>query len=305
MRTAPIWILAVVALSACGNYSNEDVEFLSAIPSREQLSSKYAGTNSATALRTQALVSAIAVGEQSQLANDARNASTSFNTFLFQVLDLLDGVTKIAPSERQPNERIWGPFPDDKHPGWTAQMVMTRDGAKFSYHVDEQPPGSSSWVTIVRGDFTATGGLRKGVGDLHLLIQQAHDAGFSNPGDDMTIASVDFAYKTDQPPTTVDLTVSKIGVAQPVFDYSYLENADTSGQARFTFTDPVNQNTLDILARWTSTTSGRADATVIYGSQVGGTWVECWDSSLNVLYSNQSWAPPAVGDAAQCVFGAP
>ena len=308
MRTMPslsVLALAALALSACGNYSNDDVEFLSAIPSREQLASKYATGQTATALRAATASAAIAVGDQAELANDTIGASNAFNGFLFQVLDMLDAATKTPPSERKPDERIWGPFPDQKHPGWQARLVMDRAGSTFTYHVDVQQTGSSTWLQIVLGEFTATGGLRKGVGNLSLLMAQAHAGGYSSPGDDLTVQSIDFSYHTDQPPTTVDLTVTKIGDVTPVFDYSYAENADASGQARFTFVDTVNNNTLDILSRWTATGSGRADATVIFGNQVGGTWAECWDDTRNVLYSNQSWAPPPVGDATQCAFGAP
>src|SRR3954470_7443530 len=110
MTMRPLWLIAALALTACGNYSNDDVEFLSAIPSRTELASKYTTSTAQAALREGVLAQAITAGEASTLAADTKSASDGFNSFLFELLDLLDAVVHQDPSTRSPNERTWGPY---------------------------------------------------------------------------------------------------------------------------------------------------------------------------------------------------
>ena len=313
MRT--IWISALaLTLAACGgNYSNEDVEFLNALPHKTELESNLTpppdgGTPALLGEQPLLVVrraeSQLAVGDVSAFALATEGASQGFNQFLFSALDLLEAVTQLPPSQRSAGERTWGPFPDDKHPGYQVRLVMQRTDTQFTYQVEVQPVGASDWLAILAGEFRATSGLRKGQGDLHLFIAKAQTAGYSMNADP-NVDTIDASYRTDVPPTVVTLTVSAVGNPVPVFAYQYAGQADGSGQMGFALVDSANQNALEAVGRWTSSGSGRGDAVVISGAQVGATWTECWDAANEVVYSFPSWSPPAVGDPAQCAFTTP
>ena len=63
-----------------------------------------------------------------------RNVVVIFNGVVDSFLTLIDAIRSYSPTTRQPDERIWGPFPAQDQPGWEVRMVMTRqDLATFSY----------------------------------------------------------------------------------------------------------------------------------------------------------------------------
>src|SRR4051812_5700159 len=107
MRSACSSLALLLACAACGSLSNEDIAFLSALPRKEDLHVQVPLQSAAQA--------ACALGD----ASDWRKAKTTgddINSAVDGVLALLDAVRTIPPSQRKPDLRVWGPFPDDKHP---------------------------------------------------------------------------------------------------------------------------------------------------------------------------------------------
>ncbi|HEY0093601.1 MAG TPA: hypothetical protein VGB96_04720, partial [Archangium sp.] len=80
MRTLWLLLLGCLATACGGNFSNDDLEFLNALPAREDLTAKLPGSEagvSAGGLRQR--VAALAVGDPSTLYEDTHRASTAFN----------------------------------------------------------------------------------------------------------------------------------------------------------------------------------------------------------------------------------
>src|SRR5262249_12855528 len=187
-------------LAACaGNHSNQDVEFLAALPVRSELESKLpqqAAQSGVTGTRQDAL----SVGDPSTAYSDARAASDAFNSGLFWLLDLIDQIRLLPPSRREPDRRIWGPFPDHDHPGFIDEVVMERqEPGFFHYRIEirrQDAPPSEPWIPLVVGFFRGTGGARRGTGEVHLLAATVRAAGFSTGSDLDKVQTIDMSYVT-------------------------------------------------------------------------------------------------------------
>src|SRR5690349_19966030 len=75
---------------------------------------------------------------EAELAKDTHNVVAIFNVAL-DFLKIADVIRAFPPTCRIPDGRIWGPAPDNNHPGWQWRFVMTRDPAvadQFDYSFD-------------------------------------------------------------------------------------------------------------------------------------------------------------------------
>jgi hypothetical protein len=152
-------VLAVALfVGACGNYSNEDLEFMNAVPARVDIA----------AVMPRSMILPANEAELSRLTHDVVAA---FNAML-SFLEAADFIRTFQPTGRIPNGRVWGPIPMDDHPGWQWHFVITRDPAapeNFSYDFEVQPVGAGDvWTPFIDGTFVATGGVRKGMGYFHI-----------------------------------------------------------------------------------------------------------------------------------------
>src|SRR5688500_12348419 len=118
------------ALAGCwGNYSNEDVDFLVALPYREELTAKLPGQ-------------ALTLADSAEQYKLTRGVVTQFNALAYAFLGLIDAVRSFPPTDRMPNSRIWGPFPNDKHPDWQVRVRIERtDLERFDYRVQVRRTG--------------------------------------------------------------------------------------------------------------------------------------------------------------------
>ena len=114
MRSAAERRLAVaIALAcACGNLSNEDVAYLEAIPQRGALRlSVPAGASGQPAC---------AIGP-ADVWTSARTTGDAINAGLDGILAMVETIRGFPPSTRAPDQRTWGPWPDQSHPGVQAR----------------------------------------------------------------------------------------------------------------------------------------------------------------------------------------
>jgi hypothetical protein len=298
-------------LAACGgNYSNEDVEFLGALPVRSELESKLpqqAVQSGVTGTRQDAL----ALGAQSTAYTDARAASNAFNSGLFWLLNLIDQIRLFPPTRREPDRRIWGPFPDHDHPGFIDEVVMERqEPALFNYRIEvrrQDDPPSAPWIPLVVGSFRGTGGARKGTGEIHLLAATARAGGFPTGTDLDTVQTIDMSYVTDRSPIEVNMAIQGTPDAgYQTVSYAYAEYSDHHGSIQFAAkaTDTQgNQYVLSETAQWLPSGQGRSDITVQAGPFFGTIAVECWDAQFLITYASKPWeTPPVVGNAASCAL---
>jgi len=310
MRT--FWLLLSCLATACGgNFSNDDLEFLNALPAREDLAAKLPGSEegvSAGGLHQR--TDPLAVGDRSTLYEDTHGASNAFNGGLDGLLTLLENIRELPPTTRAPELRVWGPWRDPKHPGHEVRFVMARATERFDYRLQYRPErsGEEAWWTALEGSFRANGGLRKGEGLVRLLVAETKAHGF-NVGRLGNLERLDIGYQTREPPIGVQMRFVPASIqGGSELLYAYRELPGGLGEMGFVREDtdvlPGGQKEkLSILSRWTRERGGVGLVAVTGGDVPAGytaTHVECWDASFRVTYLKRSWETTVVGDASAC-----
>jgi hypothetical protein len=303
-RYLALLVLAALSFGACGNYSNEDLDFQLALPEDGDLDAKLPQTLTNDA--------------SSEYYKTTRQVVTTFNGGATALVGLVDHVRGYSPTSRNGAERIWGPFADDNHPGWEIRVVMDRlsdpneppPAFKISYSVQlrDTTLTGSSFFDFMTGDYDSSGSARQGVGHMHLDVQTARNAGY--PVDDFgEMALLDLDYNTLKYPITVNMNITNVATAKTLgATYGYTENADGSGQLTFDWTvDAVpgvpGATDVSFISRWLGSGAGRADAYLANGKVPVGT--DCWGLDTVADYV---WRWNGQGDlhtADLCALGAP
>ena len=321
-RMLAVLCAACAALAGCGGYSNDDLEFLYALPSRAALqtsvpASSTARSGSELGVRRDGL----AVGEPSKAYADTKSGSDGINELLYNVLDVLERVRTARPSERTENRRVWGPFADDRNRTRQLRVVIERrdlaDGSvayEWRWEVKQRDAGEDGWLAGASGTFSPTDDVRRGAGEFSWHAKAIRDGGFANTDDDREVESLQVFYETDRDPVRIDMTMRR---TNGELSYGYERSADGSGAIRFElvadFYKPFlgeDRETLTIHSRWTPEGTGRADLR-ISGGDLGidrRDAVECWDAAFLVVHARpfDFSGEPTVGDPAACAFtGAP
>jgi hypothetical protein len=306
------WLLLLGCLAACGgNFSNDDLEFLNALPTREDLASELpgsSGTVSEGGLRRRS--DALAVGDPSELYRDTRAASDTFNGGMDGLLTLLERIRELPPTTRAPELRVWGPWPDPDHPGYDVRFAMKREPGSFIYLLQYRTQGSGEegWWSAIEGTFQPDGGLREGTGAVRVLVKQTKAHGFDARG----LADLDLleiVYQTRALPITVRMRFvpSSPETASELL-YGYRELPGGLGEMGFLLEDTdilpgTKKEDLAIISRWTKDRGGVGIISVTGGDVPAGftaTQVECWDASFRVTYLKRSWETAVVGSASAC-----
>jgi len=299
---APL-LLAVLAFDACGNYSNEDLDFQLALPEDGELEAK--------------LPQALTTDTSSEYYKLTRQVVTTFNGLATALVSLVDRVRSFSPTSRNGDERIWGPFADDKHPGWQIQVAMVRlaDPSApppafqvfYSIQLRDTTQSGSAFFEFMSGTYKSSGSARRGEGQMHLFVQTARDAGY--PADDFgDLAQLDLAYQTASYPIDVHMVVQNVASATSRgADYAYAENADGSGTLAFDWTvDAVpglpGATDVTFTSRWLGSGAGRADAylPLLTGNAAVGT--DCWGADTLPDYVWRWNGEGDFGSADSCVF---
>jgi hypothetical protein len=304
----PILLCLPLALAACGgSWSNRDLEFSGALPSRAELRSKLptATTTTSPLTSTGTRRDELNVGDPSKAYADTRSAQASFNGVLDTFLGVLDTVRGLPPTSRTNDARVWGPYPDSQHPGYQFSVEVHQASAtEYSWRVSSQPAVGGAAVAIVDGAFTASATARQGQGALVVHVkdfrsQLAVDASLQ------ALDRVDLSYRTDTSPIRVHMAFTFAPGSSSTLsaEYEYLEQADRSGVMAFTLRSASPEaSQLDASARWSSLGDGRSDALVTAGTFAGASVSECWDQQFRVSYYVQRWSGGEVaGQPAACV----
>jgi hypothetical protein len=311
MRISWLLLLGCLAAACGGNFSNDDLEFLNALPAREDLAAKLPGSEGTVSEGgSRQHAAALAMGERSSLYEDTRGASDRFNRGLDGLLTLLENIRERPPTTRAPDLRVWGPWPDPRHPGHEVRFLMARAAERFDYRLQYRPRGSdeAAWWTALEGTFQANGGLREGEGLVRLLVAETKAHGF-DVGGLANLARLDIGYQTREPPILVRMRfVPASSQSASELLYAYRELPSGLGEMGFVLEDtdvlPGGQKEkLTILSRWTRDRGGVGLVVVTGGDVPAGytaTHVECWDAGFRITYRKRSWETSVVGDASAC-----
>jgi hypothetical protein len=304
-RRAP-FSLAVLALalgaSACGNYSNEDLEFMNAVPDRNDVSSDFPVT------------AALTNPNEAALAKETRDATTGFNGILDLILGMVEKIRSFEPTSRQPNERIWGPIPADKQPGWQWRFAMTRQpdlSFTWSFEIEPVGGGEADWVPLVSGAFQPSPGVRRGIGSFTLDTTALRAESFPFDAGLADVKTIIISYSTQAFPISVTAELEKFpnypdlsAVNTTMFQYG--AQADGSGAMTFSVTGdliPLTPalETFQVTSRWLANGAGEATAAVTAGDDAGLSQTQCWNDAFNATYNDEPWATPAMtGDPSAC-----
>ena len=128
--------LLVAAASGCGTWSNDDLVFLYALPSKDKLQANVPGTGTTQqGLGTRR--DGLSLNGPSGTFERTKKAATEFNGGLLKLLGLVDTVRKLKPSHRTEDSRTWGPYSDASMGDREARLVITRredaSGLRFEW----------------------------------------------------------------------------------------------------------------------------------------------------------------------------
>jgi hypothetical protein len=302
-RTLLVSLSLALLAGACGNYSNEDLEFMNAVPTSDGLTVSLPPKPLSTT-------------DEAELAANTHDQVRNYNTLIDTVMAYVETVRSYEPTSRGHDSqgrdtRTWGPAPatddDTGAPnGWRWRFVMTRNAesaSKFHYQFDLQPIGGADdeWTLFISGDFDAAVGLRRGNGNFLVDFQTLRTLGYPFK-DDGKLASIAVTYATAAFPTSVSMMLVATDGTTAGIEYS--AQADGSGALSFTLTGDLIKltpalETLAVTALWLPSGAGRADEVVQSGDGAGLHRTECWNSSFVVTYEDKAWdATSNFGDLA-------
>jgi hypothetical protein len=286
----------------CGNYSNDDLEYMNAVPAGNQL-----------VATLPAYSAALPVASEAELAQTTHSVTTQFNQMIDSTLGGVDAIRSYEPSSRTPTSRTWGPFASTNQVGWDWRLIVSHDDPQsttFTYELDVENTvdTSAGWLTFVTGSFDATEGVRKGMGSMTVTTDPLAKAGFPFDQGAAPFTMLTVTYSTLSYPITVDMTIDRTADAlNPVTSvvYRYAGQADGSGQMSFTLTGNLVAGpaieTVAVVSAWLPTGAGEATETVEQGDAAGLTQTECWNTSFAATYNSKPWSPTEnLGDPTAC-----
>jgi hypothetical protein len=294
-------ILGWMALG-CGNYSNEDLEYMNAVPAGNQL-----------VATLPAYSAALPPANEAELATTTHNVTSQFNQMIDNTLGGVDAIRSYEPSSRTPTSRTWGPFASTDQVGWDWRLTVSHDDPQstvFTYELDVENTADTAagWLTFVTGSFDATEGVRKGMGSMTVTTDALTAAGFPFDQGTAPFEMLTVSYSTLNYPITVDMTIVRAPDATNAVTsvvYSYAGQADGSGQMSFTLTGNLVAGpaieTVAVVSAWLPTGAGEASETVEQGDGAGLIQTECWNTSFAATYNSKPWATTEnVGDPTAC-----
>jgi hypothetical protein len=284
-------VAAALLAGGCGNYSSEDIRFLSALPHREDLhvAVPAGGAAPAGGLVSSAALSGCADPGQATAWVDAKKTSDGLNAAVDWLIRLVDAVRKYPPAERREDSRRWGPFDDEKHPAFEIQVVIDRswplgeDGPpSHQYRFEARRKGTTAFTTILGGHFDGASSSR-GAGSLSLEFTRLIALGMQDADTPNATLTVDYDRASE--PTTIDLRLTSAGFGVAGFDYQYDGYADGSGIFTYQIVNATAE--LTVTASWNPAKAGRARISYQPLPVVGppGEIDNCWSGDACLVYA--------------------
>jgi hypothetical protein len=298
MRSPSSALAALCLLAAgCGTWSNEDIRFLEALPTRQELRVEVpAGAAPAAAAGGGAAALAVAACGPLGSAETwlwAKPTSDRLNASVDWVIGLVDQVRRSPPTTRLEDGRIWGPFDADRHPGIELRIVIMRswpagpDGPvehAYSFEVRRKALGGP-FAALLSGTFVGPSALR-GRGGLVLDFDRFWAFDLADP--DSPRGEMQVSYDRQADPRTVALTlVQSDGFGLARFGYGFTGYADGRGRFGYAFVNGAGDRA-EVAAGFDAAGGGQADVRY-YPATAGGASVgyrQCWNAAACLVYSD-------------------
>ncbi len=292
-----------LALAGCGNYSTEDLRFLAALPTREDLRVAVPAQGSPPGALT--LADPCPASSTADVWLWAKPTSDGLNRGVHFVVSLIDVVRRYPPSVRGADFRQWGPFPDENHPGHEMRIVLARsfpagpEAPRHDYRFESRPAGAPTFEPLLVGTFEGASSAR-GRGMVVLDFGAFWDAGIADST--TPTGRMEIQYDRMSAPATIGVQLTNEGFDVVPFEYGYAGYADGRGTFYYRFRNASG----DLLTVDTSFGApGYGRAAVGFdpaGPGVGGTFDQCWDERACLTYVRDpgNWSCPA---HASCSFG--
>jgi hypothetical protein len=300
--------------TACGTWSNEDLRFLEALPTREELRVEVPAAPAAAG-GPAGVVGAVAVPACGALGSAdtwgwAKPTSDHLNASIDAAIGLVDLVRRYPPTTRLADGRVWGPFDDDKHPGVQLRIVILRsfpagpDGpVEHAYAFEARRPAEGGdFLPILSGSFVGPSALR-GSGSLVLAFQKAWDLRMADP--DAPHGEMRVTYDRSADPRTVQLAlVQAPGFGLLQFAYGFKGYADGRGRLGYAFVNAAGDRA-EVGAGFDAAGAGQAAVTYYPASAPGlsASFHQCWNASSCLVYSDDVNGYSCGGGA--CAGGVP
>ena len=289
-RTLASVLVACAVGAGCGNYSNEDLEYMAAVPTTNDLAVE--------------LPAALNTVIQAELAKKTHDAIKTVNDSLVNVLALVDAVRGTSPTSRSSDSRRWGPFDDDKHPGWRWQLIVTRDptaATTFTYELQtENAAAATGWLLFVSGSFDAAGGAKQGTGQVTADFAALAAHGFPLDSGAAKLSSLAIAYQNfDLAGSPIEVSMTMNGLpdaagAATTLSIVYEILSDRSGEMAFTLTGDLiagpATEVVQVNSQWLASGAGESTLKVASGDGAGLQQTECWNSAFAATFNSKPWA---------------
>ncbi len=302
MRRATNAVAATALLCAgCGNYSTEDLEFLVALPQKDDLTVAVPAPSASGA----AVVCPVRSADTWAWA---KPTSDSLNAAVGWIVGLVDVVRRYPPTWRDADQRGWGPFDAEEHPGREIQVLIDRSyppalggRPQFHYQFQARWKGAPDFTTIIEGWFDGASASR-GSGDVTLFFQSFWDLGMNQP--DTPHGDMHIVYDRASDPVTIALDFTQDGFGVVLFRYEYTGYAGGRGNFNYRFRNLTGDEAV-VRASYDAAGAGRAAVSFTPNlSPVSYGYDECWDANACLVYVNDPFGmclatPPPTA----CSFG--
>jgi hypothetical protein len=297
--TRALLLAAVAAASSgCGNYSTEDLRFLSALPYRQDLrvvvpaedEPSPAGLASASALTAPSLACPL-IGE-ADVWKWAKPTSDGLNRGVDWIIGLIDAVREYPPTARRDDYRRWGPFDAEDHPGREIQIVIERtwpageDGPPtYGYRFEARVKGDPAFTPLLYGNFTGAS-ASDGSGSVTLDFEAFWTVGMNDAGTPHGSMAIDYDRTSDPVTTQLDLASTPDGGFGVVsFGYGYAGYADKTGAFDYAFRNSDGA-LLAVETSYDAAGAGRLEVLYTPAGWVApaGSYRQCWNAAGCLVY---------------------
>lgn len=317
-RGSAVALIAAALLSGCGNWSDEDAEFLASAPKKEDLTLSSLSTATSSTRATAELAPGLGQRQDALLGRSSIYDSVSagvaaVNGLVAWLTTGLDAVRSLPPSVRESGKRVWGPYPDKGHPGLEVQIAMRREDDGYRYELQWRQQGAAEFVTAILGHFRGER-AKGGSGDLTLDFDKAREVGIASALEPNKTLELRYDL-TRQTPNELIATKST-GAKER---WKYIVDPDGGGDVQFqvdaNFYGPPGSadESVVIHARWRADRAGRSSVVLGGGDLPSGGLFhsgECWAADQSTVYSSKDFGCPLLqstcseGDEGSCAVPA-